>query len=181
MSAHNERNPAGRPGSESAYAGGVVHAEHASAEPLLQCLEHVRKSGNGWRAKCPSCGGRSDRDKLVVTESDGRILVYCHGGCRGDDVLAAIGLSWADLHPPRHWPQSREERETARRAIREAGITSAVEVLALEAAVIEAAGRELQGWQCLSVEDDKRLSDAVERVFSARSILSRPQPWRPAA
>ena len=96
-------------------------------------------------------------------------------------MLAAVGLSWADLQPPRHWPHSREEREHARRAIREAGITSAVEVLALEAAVIEAAGRELQGWHCLSVEDDKRLSEAVERVFNARSILSRPQQWRPSA
>jgi len=158
-----------------------MHVQDASAEPLLQHLDHVRKSGNGWRAKCPSCGGRSDRDKLVITESDGRVLLYCHGGCRGDDVLAAVGLSWADLHPPRHWPQSREERERARRAIREAGIESAAGVLALEGAVIEAAGRELQGWGFLSVEDDARLSEAVGRVFSARTMLSRPQQWRPTA
>ena len=158
--------------------GQQFHVQDASAEAVLQRLDAVQKSGNGWRARCPACSGTSR--KLSIAESDGRILVHCFGGCRSDDVLAAVGLSWADLHPPRHWPQSREERETARRAIREAGITSAVEVLALEAAVIEAAGRELQGWQCLSVEDDKRLSDAVERVFNARSILSRPQPWRAA-
>lgn len=159
--------------------GQQFHVQDASAEALLQRLDAVQKSGNGWRARCPACAGTSR--KLSVAESGGRILVHCFSGCRGDDVLAAVGLSWADLQPPRHWPHSREEREHARRAIREAGITSAVEVLALEAAVIEAAGRELQGWHCLSVEDDKRLSEAVERVFNARSILSRPQQWRPSA
>ena len=107
--------------------------------------------------------------------------MHCFAGCPADDVLGAVGLSWADLHPPRHWPQSREERERARLAIREAGMVSAVEVLALEGAVIEAAGRQLQGWQFLSGEDDARLTAAVERVSSARAILSRPQQWRPSA
>ena len=181
MTAYNGRNPAGGPGSVGAYDGIGMHVQNASSEPLLQRLEHVRKSGNGWRAKCPSCGGRSDRDKLVITESDGRVLVYCHGGCRGDDVVAAAGLAWADLHPPRHWPQTPEERERARRAIREAGIASVSEVLALEGAVIEAAGRQLQGWGYLSVEDDARLTQAVERVSSARMMLSKPQQWRPTA
>ena len=181
MTSHNGRNPAGGPGSVGAYDDGM-HVQNASAEPLLQRLEHVRKSGNGWRAKCPSCGGRSDRDKLVITESDGRVLVYCHGGCRGDAVLAAAGMTWADLHPPRHWPQSPEERERARRAMRDAGIASVREVLALEGAVIEAAGRELQEWGFfLSEEDGARLTQAVERVFSARTMLSKPQQWRPNA
>lgn len=173
------RNPAGGPGSEGAFAGRGMHVDHASAEPLLQRLEGLQRQGNGWRTRCPACGGTSR--KLAIAERDGRVLVHCFAGCGGDDVLAAVGLRWADLHPPRHWPQSREERERARQAIREAGIVSAVEVLALESAVIEAAGRQLQGWQCLSVEDDTRLSEAVERVANARSILSRPQPWRAAA
>lgn len=179
MSAYNGRNPAGGPGSESAHAGSGMHVQDASAEPLLQRLEHVQRQGNGYRARCPACGGQSR--KLAIAERDGRVLVHCFAGCPADDVLGAVGLRWADLHPPRHWPQSREERERARLAIREAGMASAVEVLALEGAVIEAAGRQLQGWQFLSVEDDARLTAAVERVSSARAILSRPQQWRPSA
>jgi putative DNA primase/helicase len=28
---------------------------------------------------------------------DGRVLLFCHAGCRTDDVVAAIGLSMQDL------------------------------------------------------------------------------------
>jgi hypothetical protein len=28
---------------------------------------------------------------------DGRVLVYCHAGCRTEDVVVAIGLSMRDL------------------------------------------------------------------------------------
>lgn len=179
MSGHNGRNPARQPGFVSAFDGIAMHVQDASAEPLLQRLEHVQRQGNGYRARCPACGGQSR--KLAITERDGRVLVHCFAGCPADDVLGAVGLRWADLHPPRHWPQSREERERARLAMREAGTASAVEVLALEGAVIEAAGRQLQCWQYLSAEDDARLTAAVERVSSARAILSRPQQWRPSA
>lgn len=172
------RNPAGGPGFEGAYAGRGMRIQNASAEPLLQRLEHVRQEAKGWRARCPACGGMSR--KLSIAESDTRVLVHCFAGCRSDDVLAAVGLRWADLYPPCHWPQNREERERARRAIRDVGTMSAAEVLAFEGAVIEAAGRQLQGWQVLSSDDDKRLSEAVERVISARLVLSRPQRWRPA-
>lgn len=171
-----ERNPAGGPGFEGAYAGGAMHFDHASAEPLLQRLEGVKRAGKGWRARCPSCGGTSA--KLSVAENDGRVLVHCFAGCLGDAVLNAVGLRWAELYPPRHWPRSSEECEQSRRAIRDAGIRSALEVLACECAVIEAAGRTLQGWGYPSIEDDQRLSLAVERVFNVRSILCRPQPWR---
>ena len=174
------RNPGWRAGASGRSTGErTFHVQNATAETLLQRLESVQKSGNGWRARCPACGGQSR--KVSIAEADGRILAHAFCGCTADAVLSAVGLSWADLHPPRHWPQTPQEREHARRAIREVGITSAVEVLALEAAVIEAAGRQLQQWQCLSVEDDARLNVAVERAFNARSILSRPQPWRAAA
>ncbi|MFC5577524.1 hypothetical protein ACFPOA_05765 [Lysobacter niabensis] len=152
--------------------------QDANAEALLQRLDGAQKSGNGWRARCPVCSGTSR--KLSIAESHGRILVHCFAGCQGDEVLAAVGLRWADLHPPRQWPQSRDERDNARRAIRETGITSAVEVLALEAAIVEAAACQVQIWECLSAEDAARLNVAVERLANARSILSRAASWRPA-
>lgn len=150
---------------------------NSSAEPLLQRLEGVQRSGLGWRARCPNCGGRSR--KLTIVEKDGRVLLHCFGCHDSAAVLAALGLTWAALHPPRHWPQTAEERRNARRAIREAGLIVAIEVLAAEAVVIEAAGRHLQRWQCLSVDDDARLSLAVERASSARATLAACPTWRP--
>ena len=86
------------------------------------------------------------------------------------------------MHPPRHWPQSPQERESARRAIREAGIASAVEVLALVSCIVAAAAGELEaGTWLLSPEDADRLHVAVARINDAKLVLCRPQSWRAAA
>lgn len=155
------------------------HVNQASPEVLLSRSRAVKQVGaERWRINCGVCD--TDTTKVAVAKEGDRVLIHAHCGHDAKEVLAAVGLSWADVMPPRHWPQTREEREAARRAIREAGIVSAVEVLGLEACVIEAAGRQLQRWQCLGAEDDARLSVAVERVSNARNVLTRPQPWRPA-
>jgi|JI10StandDraft_1071094.scaffolds.fasta_scaffold47078_6 hypothetical protein len=157
----------------------VCHADQASPEVLLSRLEGIQKAGNGWRALCPACGGQSR--KVSIAEADGRVLLHAFCGCPAETILAKVGLGWADLMPPQHWPKTREDRESARRAMREVGLVSAVEVLALEACVIEAAGRQFEQAQCLTVEDDARLSLAVQRVTDARLILCRPQAWRTTA
>jgi hypothetical protein len=66
------------------------------AEKVLERLEQVRRAGGGWVARCPAHKDRSP--SLSVREgADGRVLVYCHAGCRTEDVVAAIGLSMRDL------------------------------------------------------------------------------------
>lgn len=154
-------------------------SQRGTAEPLLQRLEGVQKSGNGWRASCPACGGRSR--KLSVAQVDDRVLLHCFGGCRAVDVLATAGLTWADLMPPRYWPQTPEERRCARRAIREAGWTAALSTLELEAKVVLIAARLLASWRPLSEADNTRLSQAVERIEGAANVLVEPRTWRPAA
>ncbi len=149
----------------------------SGAELLLSRLELVQRSGKGWRAACPACGGRSR--KLVVTQADDRLLIHCFSCSDAKAVLAAVGLSWADVMPPRHWPESPEERRNARRAIREAGWASALSVLALEAKVALIAARQLSGWHYLTEEDDKRLAEAVERIDRASCVLNEASAWRP--
>lgn len=169
MSATEKRNPAGGPGSCTNASGVVYHADHASAEPLLQRLDGVQRAGKGWRARCPACGGGSR--KVSIAESGGRVLVHCFGGCEGVDVIAAVGLQWADLYPPRHWPQSPDERKQAKRAIREAGWASALGVLALEAKVVQIAAHEHLGGHPVSGDDYVRLVEAVERIDNAAGVL----------
>ena len=64
-------------------------------EELLDRLERVHKSGNGYTARCPA---HQDREpSLSITEGDTRLVLFCHAGCDQDDVLDAIGLTWKDV------------------------------------------------------------------------------------
>lgn len=164
-----------RPGTWRAGASGTVsgrqsfHVQNATAEPLLQRLDGVQKSGNGWRAKCPACGGTSR--KVTIAERDGKVLLHCFGGCKAVAVLEAVGLAWADIMPPRHWPESPEERRQARRAIREAGWASALSVLALESAIVQIAAGKVLRDEPLDWNDYCRLVKAEERIAEARNAL----------
>jgi len=145
-----------------------VHGE-ANARILLDRLDGVQPSGNGWRARCPACGGRSR--KVSIAESGGKVLVHCFAGCKAEDVIGAVGLTWADLFPPRHWPDSPEARRQQRRAIREAGWAAALATLATEATIVRMAAAQVARWQPLSEEDDARLALAVERIDKAAAVL----------
>jgi len=69
---------------------------------LLPRLPGARFSAQRITAPCPNPshgGGKGDRNPSL---SAGRgttqpIVIHCHAGCDSDDVLAAIGLTWADL------------------------------------------------------------------------------------
>lgn len=148
---------------------GSVHGE-ANARILLDRLDGVQVQGKGWRSRCPACGGQSR--KLSIAESGNRVLVHCFGGCEAVNVLSAVGLAWADIMPPRHWPQSPEERRHARRAIRESGWAAALSVLALESKVALIAARDIHHLGGLqSSADLERLALAVERIDNAAAVL----------
>lgn len=170
MGMPEKQNPGWRAGAFGKSAGErKFHVQYATAEPLLQRLDGVQKSGNGWRSLCPACGGKSR--KVAIAEREGRVLIHCFGGCPAIEVLGAVGLGWPDIMPPRTWPDSPEEQRAQRRAIREAGWSSALSVLALEAKVALIAARELAKGQPLSDADDDRLLQAVQRIDHAANVL----------
>lgn len=48
-----------------------------------------RRSGQGWVARCPA--HNDGTPSLSINDgSDGRLLVHCHAGCDGSDVLAEL-------------------------------------------------------------------------------------------
>lgn len=70
-------------------------------ERVLAALEQhgrkVRRNGDQASAQCPAHDDRNP--SLSVTRGDDQALLLCHGdkGCTTDDVVAALGLTLADL------------------------------------------------------------------------------------
>lgn len=70
----------------------------APVQHILDLLEGVRRSGEGWSACCP--GHEDNRASLSLAEGDdGRALIFCHAGCDMADIVAALGLEVSDLFP----------------------------------------------------------------------------------
>jgi hypothetical protein len=55
-----------------------------------------RESAEGFVARCPAHDDREPSLK-VSAGTDGRILLYCHANCTTEAVVAALGLTMADL------------------------------------------------------------------------------------
>lgn len=63
-----------------------------TSEDLAKLLRG-RRSGKGrWRAKCPV--HRSRGLTLSIIADTERTHITCFAGCRSDDVLATLGLTW---------------------------------------------------------------------------------------
>lgn len=152
-------------------------AENASSAPveaLLGRLEGVQRSGRGYRARCPACGGRSR--KLSVSEGeDGRVLVHCFGGCEPLAVIQSVGLSLADLFPAPIAPvDPHSRRDLARRMRTQACLATwaaALEVLEFEATLVQLAAGDLAAGKALPEPDRERLTQAAERIADARAHL----------
>jgi len=70
-------------------------------EIVLSRLEGVRRTSDGYMARCPAHDDH--HPSLSIGEGeDGRILLHCWAGCATAEVLAALGIGWADLFPSRH-------------------------------------------------------------------------------
>jgi hypothetical protein len=84
---------------------------------LLGRLNGVRRSGKGWTAKCPA--HEDERNSLSVHHRNEKWLLKCHAGCNLEAIIAALGLSSADLFdreevvdPPKQ-PRNRATAQSA--------------------------------------------------------------------
>ena len=67
-------------------------------ELVLGRLERVRRSGDGWAARCPSHEDQHPSLSIGVGD-DGRVLLRCFGGCSAEKIVQALGLELSDLFP----------------------------------------------------------------------------------
>ncbi len=65
-----------------------------STETIAKALGNAKKVNGNWLASCPVPGhGRGNGDKnpsLSITESNGKYLFHCHGGCDQHSVFDAV-------------------------------------------------------------------------------------------
>ncbi len=68
-----------------------------SVSKVLDRVSGLKQTGAGrWIARCPAHEDKSPSLSIRETD-DGRVLLHDFGGCETGDVLAALGLGFADL------------------------------------------------------------------------------------
>lgn len=132
-----------------------------TVDNLLQHLDKVKRTGPGtWSARCPAHEDRGPSLSIRETD-DGRTLAHCHAGCSVEDVLAAVGLTFADLFPPR----ALDHRvKPERRPFPAADVLRAI---GFESLVVAAAAVALLAGEPFSDVDRERLILAVSRIQAA--------------
>ncbi len=168
------QSPPDRAGFERAQRGGHQLRADVTASPselLLPRLDGVITSGKGWRAQCPSCGGKSK--KLAIAEGDdGRLLLTCFAGCPAHDVVAAVGLTVADLFVRRDFRTlTRAERSELRQRALIPKWRAALEVVVHEATVVQIAACKLSDGTPLTQAEHCRMGKAACRIFEAKEVL----------
>lgn len=146
-------------------------SQHARpVETLLSRLDRVKQTGpQNFLAACPGPGHeRGDRHpSLAIRETDdGRVLLHCPVCQDTSAVLAALGLEFGDLYPPR--PDAHGIKPVRRPF--PAG--DLLKLIALEATVVLIAARDMLEFGDLVFGDAgfARLAQAADRIESALSI-----------
>lgn len=82
-----------------------------TVDELISRLDGVRRSGSGWKAKCPA---HADSDpSLSIREGERGLLVHCFAGCPVEDIIAALELAMRDLFTDTPTPRGQLPRSRA--------------------------------------------------------------------
>jgi hypothetical protein len=68
---------------------------------ILPLLRNVKQNGAGYTALCPSHDDCRQNSLSIRRGDDDRALLHCFVGCEPERIVATLGLSMADLFPPR--------------------------------------------------------------------------------
>lgn len=128
-------------------------------EKVLTRLESVRNRQPGqWSARCPAHADKAP--SLSLREApDGAVLIHCFAGCEVFEIIAAIGLEFHDLFPPRGKPTS-----APKRIARLLTAQQALELLATEMTLVVVAAGNVAHGVTLSEADLERVLLAGARI-----------------
>ena len=137
------------------------------ADNLTARLDGVKSTGpDRWISHCPAHDDRNPSLTIRQAE-DGRLLIHCFAGCGAADVLAAVGLSFADLFPKSEPDYARIEKTGTNRERRPFFPSDILRCIADEALLTATAAANLAHGVELTQEDRGRLLTAAERLQEA--------------
>ena len=155
------KEKAASPGRGKAAQHSTISPQSSPIDRLLPLLDRVKRtSATTWLASCPT---REDkRPSLTIRElDDGRILLHDFGGDRVEEILAAIGLTFGDLYPPRAVDHHvKPERRPFNAA-------DAFRAVSFEATIVALAGAAIIAGEPINTFDKDRLLIAVGRINDA--------------
>jgi hypothetical protein len=89
----------------------------AAADRVISALtgrgSAVRETNGQMMAQCPAHNDHNP--SLSIRAVEGQVLIYCFAGCQTGDVLAALGMTEADLYDERSATYRYEDGRTVRR------------------------------------------------------------------
>lgn len=133
-----------------------------SFETLISRLDGLKETGPGkYLSRCPAHEDRSP--SLAIKDGDdGRVLLHCFAGCETEDVLLALGLTFADVMPEcigsDHAYKPMQKRFDAGQFLR---------VLRSEAVLVAIAAENISEGIKISDEDRDRVFNASCRIRAA--------------
>jgi hypothetical protein len=128
---------------------------------ILSRLERVKNSGNNkWIACCPAHDDRNP--SLCIKDDGGMFLLHCFAGCKTDDVLAAIGLTFIDLFPETLSPDVALEYKSKKLST----------IISDEKMILLVARGSLDNGFDLSAADMERIALANQRIAAAKEQIN---------
>lgn len=126
---------------------------------IIERVQKARKvSADSYMACCPAHEDKSP--SMRITERDGKILVHCMAGCTPDDILAAIGLTWADLFE--------DKMDAARQAATSQKTRlPRIDPMEHERTILFIYREDRKAGRDISMEDAARVKIAIERLGAA--------------
>ena len=135
-----------------------------NAAEFVERLERVRQTGTGrWIARCPAHADK--HPSLGVSEGDdGRVLIICRAGCGIEAIVAAVGLTIADIMPERV-DRGQQRYRPIRKPFPAADM---LEMVRNETMIVWLAGCDMAAGKTLTDTERERLNLAAERIEVAR-------------
>ena len=139
----------------------------AVAERLLARLDGVRQRRPGqWMAKCPA---HDDQRPSLLIEAceDDRVLLYCYASCGAADIVAAIGLSLADL-----FRQALPDRQGRHHRCRlTLSARDVIDALDHESAIVMVIAADILAGRMIGADDMDRVMQARRRIARVAEVV----------